>query len=312
MSGVAWRSCCAGTCSAHKPEEAFVHWIGAGQRQCTGRVRVKAMVLWVGILAAGHSGLLLAQGVASKEQKALPMAANADPSFEVATIKPAHPDHPLAELPLGHEIRFTDSTVRFMLAFIYDVHDKQIVAAPNWVASEKFDFDGVADAAGTPNLAQIQIMFRKLFRDRLRLKFHYEKREMDAYRLTTAKSGPKLSASSDDPTAYRTLLGMPQRGMKGRNLSMTDFASRLQSGILDRPVVDQTRLQGKYDFVLRWTPDETQFNQVGARVPPPSNSANEAPNLFTAIQEQLGLKLVPARELVDVLVIDQIERPSEN
>jgi len=102
-------------------------------------------------------------------------------------------------------------------------------------------------------------MFQKLFADRLQLKFHHEKREMATYILTVAKSGPKLTMSPDDSTGYHSLLGMPQRGMKGHNLTMAEFASRLQSGILDRPIVDQTNLEGKYDFVLKWTPDETQL-----------------------------------------------------
>lgn len=240
------------------------------------------------------------------------MTSNTDPSFEVVTIKPADPDHPTEALPLGHRIVFPSTTIRFLLAFIYDVHDKQIVGAPDWIASDKFDFDGIADAPGTPDLRQIQNMFQKLFADRLQLSFHHEKREMSTYVLTVVKSGPKLKLSHEDPNGYQSLLGTPQRGMQGRNLSMAQFASRLQSGILDRPVVDQTNLQGKYDFLLKWTPDETQFNQLGVRIPPPSDAADGPPTLFTAIQEQLGLTLAPAKAFVDVLVIDHIQRPSDN
>ena len=235
-----------------------------------------------------------------------------DPTFEVATIKPTNPNHPADESPLGHHISFPATTVRFLLAFIYDLHDKQIVGAPDWIASEKYDFDGVADLPDTPNLQQIQKMFQKLFADRLQLNFHYEKREMSTYLLTLAPGGPKLTASPESDTGYPSLMGMPQRGMKGHSLTMADFASRLQSGILDRPVVDRTGLQGRYDFEIKWTPDDSQFNQVGARMPPPSDAADAPPGLFTALPEQLGLKLSPAKALVDVLVIDHIERPSEN
>lgn len=240
------------------------------------------------------------------------MASDADPSFEVATIKPTDPNHPISGLPPGHRIMFPGTSIRFLLAFVYGVQDKQIVAAPDWIASEKYDFDGVADVPGTPNLQQIQKMFQKLLVDRLQLRFHYEKREMSAYILAVTKGGSKLTPSPAGLKDYPSLLGLPQRGMKGHNLSMADFAARLQSGILDRPVVDQTSLQGKYDFQLKWTPDESQFNQVGARIPPPADTADAPPGLFTAIQEQLGLKLSPAKELVKVLVIDHIERPSEN
>jgi uncharacterized protein (TIGR03435 family) len=81
--------------------------------------------------------------------------------------------------------------------------------------------------------------------------------------------------------------------------------------VLDRPVVDRTGLPGRYDFTLNWTPDESQFAGMGVRVPPPPPDA-QAPSLFTAMQEQLGLRLDSTRAQVEVFVIDRIERPSEN
>jgi uncharacterized protein (TIGR03435 family) len=86
----------------------------------------------------------------------------------------------------------------------------------------------------------------------------------------------------------------------------------MQTAVLDRPVVDQTGLTGRYDFTLRWTPDETQFVGMGVRVPPPTGDASAAPGLFTAIQEQLGLKFEATKAPVDVLVVDRAERPSDN
>lgn len=93
---------------------------------------------------------------------------------------------------------------------------------------------------------------------------------------------------------------------------MEDFAGVMQSAVLDRPVVDQTGLQGRFDFILKWTPDESQFGGLGVKVPPPSENADAPPNLFTAIQEQMGLKLEPTKAPVAVLVIDHVEKPSEN
>jgi uncharacterized protein (TIGR03435 family) len=86
----------------------------------------------------------------------------------------------------------------------------------------------------------------------------------------------------------------------------------MQSAVLDRPVVDQTGLQGKWDFVLKWTPDESQFGGMGVKVPPPSDAADAPPPLFTAIQEQIGLKLHAGKAQVEVLALDRIEKPSEN
>jgi uncharacterized protein (TIGR03435 family) len=82
--------------------------------------------------------------------------------------------------------------------------------------------------------------------------------------------------------------------------------------VLDRPVVDQTGLEGRWDFLLKWTPDETQFTAIGARIPAPSNDPNAAPGLFTAIQEQIGLKLEAVKAMADVIMIDHVERPSAN
>ena len=93
---------------------------------------------------------------------------------------------------------------------------------------------------------------------------------------------------------------------------MADFAGLMQTTALDRPVVDQTGLTGKYDFTLDWTPDESQFGGRGGQAPPPADNAEAFPDLYTAIQQQLGLKLESTRAPVDVLVIDRLEKPSEN
>jgi uncharacterized protein (TIGR03435 family) len=95
-------------------------------------------------------------------------------------------------------------------------------------------------------------------------------------------------------------------------LAMQDFAGLLQSAVLDRPVVDQTGLAGRWDFTLNWTPDESQFVGMGIKVPAPSDKLDAPPGLFTAIQEQLGLKLDSIKAPVDVLVIDHVEKPSAN
>ena len=92
---------------------------------------------------------------------------------------------------------------------------------------------------------------------------------------------------------------------------MGDLAGLMQQAVLDRPVVDETELRGRYDFTLTWTPDEFQFGGFGIKVPPATDNAG-APDLFTAFQQQLGLQLKSVKAPVDVLVIDRVERPSEN
>jgi uncharacterized protein (TIGR03435 family) len=93
---------------------------------------------------------------------------------------------------------------------------------------------------------------------------------------------------------------------------MKEFTEMMQSAVLDRPVLDQTGLTGRYDFQLNWTPDDSQFGGMGAKVPPPTDAADAPPNLYTAIQEQLGLKLEATKAPAEVMVIDHAEKPSAN
>jgi len=93
---------------------------------------------------------------------------------------------------------------------------------------------------------------------------------------------------------------------------MGDFSQLMQGAVMDRPVVDQTGLEGKWDFVLKWTPDESQFGGMGIKVPPPTDAADAPPPLFTAIQEQVGLKLEAGKAPVELLVFDHVDKPSEN
>lgn len=154
-------------------------------------------------------------------------------------------------------------------------------------------------------------MLRSLLTDRFKLTFHREPREFSIYQLEITKGGPKLkeSATPDAPPTVGPGVVYPQRiVLPARNATMVDFASLLQRAILDRPVVDKTGLSARYDFDLDWAPDETQF---GGDVPSASAEA-PSPPLFSAVQQQLGLRLVPTRGLVDALIVDKAERPSAN
>jgi uncharacterized protein (TIGR03435 family) len=122
----------------------------------------------------------------------------------------------------------------------------------------------------------------------------------------------KSTSAENDPSAFFfRALG----DLTVKNQTMTDFATWMQSGVMDKPVVDETELKGRYDFQLKWTPDESQFGQfrgTGAVVPPPPDDPKAPPNLYTAMQEQIGLKMAPAKFPDDVIVIDHAEKASEN
>jgi uncharacterized protein (TIGR03435 family) len=155
-------------------------------------------------------------------------------------------------------------------------------------------------------------MMQKLLTERFKLTFHHDKKQLSVYAITVAKGGPKLTASAGDANALNANFFRGLGDMTNVNSTIKDFAGVMQAAVLDRPVVDQTGLTGRYDFMLKWTPDESQFSGMGVTVPPPSDKADAPPSLFTAMQEQLGLKLDPTKSPVDAIVIDHVEKPSDN
>jgi uncharacterized protein (TIGR03435 family) len=242
-----------------------------------------------------------------------PMAADVDPTFEVATIKPSRPDAQGKAFQVKGRQFFTFNTsLSDLMTFAYGLHARQITGGPGWLESEKFDVNGLPDGEGQPNEGQWKIMLQKLLAERFQLSFHRDKRELSVYAIVIGRDGPKLTKSGGDPNGLPALFFRGLGNLPARNATMADFAGVMQAAVLDRPVVDQTGLQGRFDFVLTWTPDEFQFAGLGARVPPPPANADAPPDLFTAMQEQLGLKLESTRAPADVLVIDRVERPSPN
>lgn len=246
-----------------------------------------------------------------------PMAANANPSFEVATIKPSDPSQRGKGFGFrGTHFRTLNTNMNDLIAFAYGLHTKQIIGAPDWFGAELFDIDGVPDTPGQPSLHQMELMVQKLLADRCELKFHHEQRELSVYAVRLASGGAKMTKTTAGPNDPQ---GFGFRGLGDlvvRNMNMSEFASWMQSGVMDKPVVDQTGLKDKYDFTLKWTPDDSQFAQFrGAVAPAPQpagDNPNAPPSLYTAVQEQLGLKIEAAKAPDDVIVIDHVEKPSAN
>ena len=242
------------------------------------------------------------------------MAADAKPSFDVVTIKPSKPDQP-GKMFGVRGARFTtiNTTLGDLIKFAYDIQDKQILDGPPWLETDKFDIAAQPDIPGTFNDKQLKSMVQKLLADRFQLKFHKDTKELSAYVLTVSKTGSKLKKSEGDPSGLPALFFRQLGVLTVTNATMSDFSHLMQAAVLDRPVVDQTGLEGRWDFLLKWTPDESQFAGMGIKVPPPTDAAADAPPpLFTAIQEQIGLKLEAGKAPVPVLVLDHVEKPSGN
>jgi uncharacterized protein (TIGR03435 family) len=243
------------------------------------------------------------------------MAANANPAFEVATIRPSDPARPQQIITLrGAEVITTNVTVHDLINLAYWLHPKQLTGGPAWTESDKFDMTGKPDAPGQPNVDQMKMMIQKLLADRFQLKFHFEKRDLPAYAVGIAKGGAKIIKSQDDPKGLpgfyfgRTAAGTT---LTFRNSPMSQITAVLQN-FLDKPVVDQSGLSERYDFTLTFTLDSAQAVRLGGAPTSAPDNPDAAPDVFAAFQQQLGLKLESTKAPVDVMVIDKIEKPSEN
>jgi uncharacterized protein (TIGR03435 family) len=244
------------------------------------------------------------------------MAPDAKPSFEVSTIKPAKPGRGFSLLVNRSGMMNTTSTsLSDLIKFAYDVHPRQITKGPAWLETEKFDITAKPDTPGMPNPTQLKAMVQKLLAERFELAFHREQKELPVYALSTAKGGPKLT-KSESPLNLPGF-GMPPGRLMAQNATMAELAHVLQANVLEQPVVDQTGLgTTRYNFTLQYTPDASQRAQLAGlgpgALPPSTAEADAPPDLFSAFQQQLGLKLESTKAPVDVLVIDKAEKPSEN
>jgi uncharacterized protein (TIGR03435 family) len=254
-------------------------------------------------------------------------AQTAAPQLEVATVRPSDPAKEHLGLywrqPDGFKLEGT--TLRGMISNAYGVPSSVkglVQGGPAWMLSEAFDVQVKVDAptgARWSKLAQQPVdeerraVLRELLAERFHLKLHREMREMPAFVLTVAKGGSKLQA----PVAETGLqAGVPQsrinnygRGhWQGHAALLSNLARSLmgEPEAEGRPIVDKTGLTGQYDFTLRWTPADAGPGAASA------DAGEPWPSLFTALEEQLGLKLTPMKEPIEVIVIDSAEKPSEN
>ena len=246
----------------------------------------------------------------------VPMRADAEPGIEVATIKPNDKDGGTMQVLTfrGRHLITVNSSLADLMMFAYSVQMKQITGAPEWIDKDRYDIDATPDTEGTPTADQVRIMIRKLMAERFHLKFHHEKREMPAFVLTVGKDGAKLQPTHPNGNLHGVGMQAAKTGamLFAYNAPISGFTNFLQSLVLDRPVVDETGLTDRYDLNVTFTVDESMFNGHPPEFPKPADGVEPAPNLFEAIQEQLGLKLSPEKAQVDVLAVEHVEKPSAN
>jgi uncharacterized protein (TIGR03435 family) len=252
--------------------------------------------------------------------------------FEVASVKPGAPVSQRAGFVMrGAELRASNLLLRFIIEQAYDIHPSShrgvLEGGPAWIDAEGFDIVAKASAPLTGDVARI--MLRALLADRFKLRVHTDRREGPVYALVQAKKdgvlGPGLHRSAEDCGDFSNALvhgeqgraaalrvtgcetTRPNAGPRGQtirgSITMAALAVLLsQSRDIDRPVVDRTGLDGTFDVNLQWTPAPTG---------PTADNAIFG-SIFTAVQEQLGLKLESQRALIEVTVIDSVELPIPN
>ena len=216
-------------------------------------------------------------------------------SFEVASIHPADPKvQGMAVLCENGRVTIYSTTLRQLIQLAWKARDVEIMGGPGWIDSAQYYIS--AKGAGNANDAACRTMTQNLLMDRFQLLVHHEVRELPVYALVPAKSGPKLHESD---ASERVNVGPPPGGGNGftaHKISIGNLALML-SRSMDHPVLDRTDLTGRYTFTLEWTPE---------------GADGAGPSIFTAVEEQLGLKMENQRSPVDVLVIDRAVKPSEN
>jgi uncharacterized protein (TIGR03435 family) len=266
-------------------------------------------------LRAGGTMLVVVIGLAQSQQTA------SRPEFEVASVKPSDTNGRMDYGIRVDGLFGTNMPAKGWIQIAYGVKGFQI-AGPDWISFEKFDIHAKAESASSAR--QKLLMLQSLLADRFKLTLHRETREQSVYALVVGRRGLKMKPSKDQtlwagdfpdgspdgrPLTGGGLREFAPGQLVGEAVPMTMFVNLL-AGPLDRPVINKTGLTGRYDIDLRYTPGSGQAPSADAEQSVQADASGAS--LFTAIQEQLGLKLESTKGPVEVLVIDHVERPSEN
>ena len=290
----------------------------------TERIAFELRLLARLLLVASLAGTSLAQTSAPPSPSSPTPAASAVvlPAFEVAAIKLNQSGSGSSRSNIDNG-RFTATNVSLKNLIEYQAYGipgNRVLEGPKWLDSTKFDIEAKMDdseadhlrtLAHGPRRLETQAMFQQLLADRFKLAVHWETRELPVYALTVAKKGPMLEPTkeSTEGSGTRSHSSLSGSEFSAKGVTLPELAEALTQELsreLGRDIIDKTGIKGRYDLTLKWTPD------AGGATDGAATSADSGPSIFTAVQEQLGLKLEPAKAPVQVLVIDHAEMPSEN
>jgi uncharacterized protein (TIGR03435 family) len=231
------------------------------------------------------------------------LAAAQTSSFDVATLKLCKGviTHSADPVVRGRTVTGVAVTLRDLLTYAYSVRYEQLAGGPGWIGDDHYDLMAKSEGEGSLSTAQARQMMQALLADRFHLQLHRETQEVPMYALVVAKGGPKFKPSAPDATGGYSVRTSDKGLRMETTRSTMDQLARQLAGTAGRFVVDKTGLTGLYAFTLDWWPAN--------RTPPPDS---DAPSMFDALQEQLGLKLEPTKGPLEKLIVDHAERPPEN
>jgi uncharacterized protein (TIGR03435 family) len=224
-------------------------------------------------------------------------------SYEVSSIKVNNSGSGNSSGDFGPYLRATNYTLKSLVLLAYRIPEAQLIGGPDWIGTLRFDIEAkTADGVQLHGPEENLSLIRSLLQNRFQLKVHRETREGAVFNLVIGKNGSKLPPAVDSgaPRSGGVRGGPDTVEMTGTANSIEDLIARLAPQV-GRPVIDKTNLTGKFDFKMTFNPR-----------PLVSATQSAAPDIFTALQEQLGLKLESAKGPVEMLVIDSVQRPSEN
>jgi uncharacterized protein (TIGR03435 family) len=227
------------------------------------------------------------------------------PDYDVVSVKESKSaEYAMLSTYMSDGFQATNTSLEVLIAYAYGIRQDLISGAPGWVSSTRFDLQAKVTGADVDTFKklspeQLQAMLQSLLVDRFKLKIHLETKVLPIYELVKEKGGFKIKEAQPSSPNFR---GLGPGMFKGGAVTLQDLAGELSSS-MQRTVLDKTGIAGKYDIDLKWNPGEGEAADV---------SADAGPTLFTALQEQLGLKLQPTKGPVETLVIDAVEKPSKN
>ncbi len=268
---------------------------------------LKSSVITTALLAVAVSN-----GQATAAPRIQEQPSDAKATFSIISVKPS-PDSEADDWGIGIRGRnfwAVHVTTNELIGWAYGVNARQIEHAPEWFGTERFDVDGLPDTAAQPSREQYRSMLQSALAERFALRFHSSKKVLPVYVLSVVSGGLKIPKSVDQRA--KPSWGVHRGWFSVQNMTFGEVARTMQRTVFDRPVLDQTGLSDRYSFILKWRADETEFSQMQGVEVPQEAGTEDVEDIYTAVRQQLGVKIEAEKALAPTMVIETVSHPSPN